>query len=237
MSLVFYETCIDWDNTTLYDYLLSGNIPRGWEDFFTRDDVSTILYDISTELSEKYRDVKIYPDIDRVFRAFIPLEKIRCVILGQDPYHDGAATGICFSVSKDSKINPSLRNIYKQLDSEGFVGVRNGSLNGWKDQGCLMLNTALTVVKGRPDSHILLWRKFTEKLLKYIAENTENIAWLLMGNKAINYKDFAGDSHQVFCTSHPSPFSANKKIKDYPAFIGCNVFTNINKFLKTPINW
>lgn len=243
MSLQFSENTYSWNEMSLWDFLNEGNIPSGWKDFFIQN--QDILYTISEKLEEEKKlnsKLIIYPPVNQVFRSFIPLEKIKVVILGQDPYHsgttefDGSAVGYCFSVLPGNRINPSLRNIYKELKNEDYDVKEDGDLSHWVDQGCFMLNTALTVEKGCADSHTAFWYDFTEKVIKYIVDNCTNVVWLLMGSKAYKFGVLIpkeGESrHSVFCTSHPSPLSATRSTNWIPAFIGSFVFNGINEKLK-----
>jgi len=228
------EKSWSWKNMTLTEFLSEGNIPYKWKEFFDRKDIRIILEKISAEITRVQYRIPIYPEINRVFRAFeVSLRETKVVILGQDCYHNpGSAVGLCFSVPKGAKINPSLRNIYDELENEGFVTEKNGSLAHWAKQGCLMLNTALTVEQGSPESHLEIWYPFSEKVLEYISENTKNVAWLLMGAKAMEFQDYAKrNGHKAFLTSHPSPFSAHKSCRGSPAFLGSGVFQKINEFL------
>lgn len=226
------DSSYTWEELSLWDYLQEGNIPRTWEKFFI--DNSDILYEISTQL-EKENPKKIYPIVYQVFRAFIPLDRVKLCLLGLDPYHNGSAIGLCFSVKPGNSINPSLRNIYKELKQEGYKPCETGDLTHWKSQGCLMLNTALTVMKGCAGSHTALWYEFSERVVKYVAENTKNVSWLLMGSKAHAFKRYitVSNGHSICETSHPSPFSAHKSYNGIPAFIGSDCFKQINKFLKS----
>lgn len=172
-----------WKNMTLWQYVQERNLPQTWSDFFNREDIQKILQRISDDISEESKSSVIYPPPNRVFRAFsLPLEKVRVILIGQDPYHDGNAVGLCFSIPPGAKTNPSLQNIYNELESEGYKPKRTGSLVHWAQQGCLMLNTALTVEKGSPESHLKFWYPFAEQLLQYVSDNTKNVAWLLMEN-------------------------------------------------------
>jgi len=232
----FLEEPYDWKNLSLWGFLHEGNIPSSWTDFFISDDVQTDLYNISKELEEEIKNgVTIYPPIHKVFRAFISLDKAKVVILGMDPYHNGSAVGYCFSVLPGNRINPSLMNIYKELEQEGFHPNKNGVLTHWADQGCILLNTALTVAKGQADSHTHIWYDFSEKVIRHIGENTDHLVWFLMGSKALEFKKFIPSTHSVVVTSHPSPFSA------YRGFLGSGAFRQINTFLeqsgKKVIKW
>jgi len=242
MSIIFLDGSYDWKTLTLWEYLSEGNIPSHWKDFFLRDDVQKTLKNVSDGIVTQSKGCIIYPPIEKVFRAFnTPLNKVRVVVLLQDPYFNpGSAVGICMSVPPKVPINPTLRNVYIELENEGYTPNKNGSLIHWADQGCLMLNTALSVEKGNPESHLAIWYKFSEKVLEYVGKNTKNVAWLLMGAKALEFKKYAipENGHKVFITSHPSPFSAYKGFRDYPAFIGSGVFRNIDEFLaKRKILW
>ena len=226
----------------LLDFLNEGNVPEDWWDFFEKKEVQEELLKISNFLQEEYKNGEIiYPDIYNVFRTFIlPPEKIKVVILGMDPYHNGNAVGLCFSVKRGERVNPSLNNIYIELEKEGFEPEKNGELDSWLKQGCFLLNSALTVRKAEAGSHVSIWYNFTRMLLEYISENTQSIAWLIMGKDAYE-KISEIKTPSLFVTSHPSHFSAYNPFRHYPAFMGSGVFTKINQYLishgKTEILW
>lgn len=227
-----------WKNQNLLQYLQEGNTPN-WSVF---ESLSSKLETISKTLEEEAKKVEIYPPINRVFRVFeMPKERINVVVIGQDPYHnEGSAVGLCFAVPKTSfeKLNPSLKNIYKELENEGFTPTKNGDLSSWEKQGVFLINTALTVEKGTPESHLAVWWDFTEQILLEIAKEDRKIAWLFMGAKALAFQHVVTNSkHEKFITSHPSPFSANSGFRTYPAFMNSNVFKKINKFLGKEISW
>lgn len=229
MSIVFEDRQYQWRD-------LSEMIPSYWVEFFQTVDFEEII----KKLEEK--DQIIYPDITRVLRVFsLPPNKIRVVVLGQDPYHCGSAVGLCFSVKKGNKINPSLKNIYKEIENEGYTFSqieKNGNLEHWFNQGIFLLNSALTVEEGNPSSHSHIWFDFTRKLIKYL-NNFDNIVWLLMGKYALELgKEINNDTHKLIQTSHPSPLSAYKKCGTHPAFFGSNCFQQVNRYVKgTPIVW
>ena len=242
MQIKLVESYYSWSEMSIWDFLLEGNIPSGWKNFFI--EYQYIVYTISKVLESEKKNKLIYPPINYVFRAFIPIKKIKVVVLGQDPYHSGtdefncSAVGYCFSVANcGNKINPSLRNIYKELKRDGYNIKEDGNLSHWVDQGCFMLNTSLTVNKGEPESHIKIWNNFTVNVIKYLADNTDGIIWLLMGSKAHKFKEYIGTNHIIFLTSHPSPFSYMRSSGDIPSFYGSNVFSNINNQLKNKIMW
>lgn len=237
-SIILINECYSWKILSLWQYLNEGNIPESWKDFFIQN--QNILYKISNEI-QKTNSSKIYPPINRVFRAFIPINKIKVVILGQDPYHNkGSAVGYCFSVGSGNKINPSLKNIYKELKLEGFDIIEDGILNHWADQGCFLLNSSLTVQENSPDSHTKFWYSFTKNVVEFIVKNCKDVVWLLMGSKAQQFSNIINIKNAIL-SSHPSPFSAYKGTSVSPAFIGSNVFRNINskliKYNKLPIKW
>ncbi len=231
----------DWSwALSLDQYIQEGNFPHNWIDFFKKEEIQEILKKVSQELSSESKDCTIYPRINHVFRAFqLDLSKIRVVFLGMDPYHNGSAIGICFSVLPGNQINPSLMNIYKELENEGYKPKKDGCLMPWVKQGCFMLNTALTVEKGNPDSHTHIWYDFTEKLLDYVANNTKNVAWVLLGAKAEVFKKYTNrNGHKAFISSHPSPLSAFKGFRSYPGFLGSGIFKQVNNFLgERKISW
>lgn len=233
----------EWNlkEVSLLDFLSKGNCPLEWSSFFQRENTQKALLKISETLKERIKEVHIYPPLNRIFRTFeLPKEKIKVVVLGMDPYYNpGSATGLCFSVPKNVHINSSLKNIYRELKNEGFDIKETGDLSHWLDQGCFMLNTALTVEKDTPGSHIALWKPFTTELLVEI-DKDDKIVWVLMGVKALGYKKYI-NSEFVIITSHPSPLSAFKGFKTFPAFINSGIFKEVNSLLKrncrTPIQW
>ena len=200
------------------------------------------LYDgnLSSFIDEEREKGLVYPPQAQVFRAFelTPIEKIRVVIIGQDPYHgDGQAEGLSFSVPVGISIPPSLRNIFKELDSDIGVSVRtSGSLESWAGQGVLLLNSVLTVRAGEPGSHRGKgWEVFTDAIIKRLSLEHENLVFLLWGKYAQEKGALIDRSkHLVLESAHPSPFSATK-------FFGCKHFSKTNAYLvahgKSPILW
>lgn len=226
-----------WDNVDLWNMVSEGNYPKRcplWKKFFESN------FEILKKISDLVKnDGILYPPPNQVFRSFIDMDKIKVVLLGQDPYHNGSAVGLCFSVKYGNSLNPSLRNIYKELENCGYNPKKNGDLTHWAKQGCMMLNTALTVKKGEPDSHTKIWAEFTKRVISYISENTEKVAWIILGGKAFSFTKLVSEKrgHKFFISSHPSPFSANNSFREYPAFLGSDVFKNLNRFLEKEINW
>ncbi len=183
----------------------------------------------------------IFPREHNWFRALdlTPLEEVRVVILGQDPYHGpGQAHGLCFSVPSGIRPPPSLVNIYKELESDlGIARPATGFLEPWARQGVLLLNSVLTVEAGMAASHKNRgWEQFTDAVIRLVAEQTSPVVFLLWGSYAQKKAAFVDPSkHLVLKAAHPSPLSAHK------GFRGCHHFSQANAFLESkgqaPIDW
>jgi len=193
-------------------------------------------------VKEEYRGkTPIYPQGSSIFKAFelTPLEKVKVVLLGQDPYHgEGQAHGLSFSVNEGVKIPPSLRNIYKEIEDDLAIKTpASGNLTRWAKQGVLLLNATLTVRAHQPGSHQNRgWEIFTDAVIQALSEQRENLVFLLWGAYA-KEKGACIDKkkHFVLTAAHPSPFSA------YRGFFGCKHFSKTNDFLTArglePIHW
>ncbi|ARF10882.1 uracil-DNA glycosylase [Hokovirus HKV1] len=211
------------------------NIPNVYQEFFNDPKIITMIQKI-TEFLEKQTN-KIYPESCNVFKALelTPLENIKVVILGQDPYHTpGLANGLSFSVPDNKNIPPSLRNIYSNmLNFKHYQTLpKSGSLEHWARQGCLMLNTALTVNEGVPNSHKDIWVDFTDELIKFISTKCNNVIFLLWGSYSLSKLNLIDlQKHKVSISSHPSGLSYKKKLNIYPEFCNCDHFGIINKHL------
>ena len=208
------------------------------QDIFLKDSFNNLV----NKVKEEYANHRIYPSGKNIFQAFnlCPFDKIKVIILGQDPYHgENQANGLSFSVNKGISIPPSLKNIYKEL-SNNFqdFNFHDGDLSPWASQGVLLINSILTVRKGKPGSHQGIgWQDFTDEVIKIISKRKKNIVFLLWGSFAkskvvlINNKK----EHLILSSSHPSPFSAHK------GFFGNNHFKKANEYLKNKsiveINW
>ncbi|MCH1929766.1 uracil-DNA glycosylase [Shewanella sp. A25] len=184
----------------------------------------------------------IYPPKEEVFNAFkaTPLENVRVVLIGQDPYHGpNQAHGLCFSVKRGIKPPPSLANMYKELltDIPGFQIPEHGDLSRWAEQGVLMLNTVLTVEQGQAHSHAKAgWEEFTTEALKLLNAQERPIIFVLWGSHAIKKGAVINaKQHQILSGPHPSPLSA------YRGFFGCGHFSKVNELLRArgeaPIEW
>jgi uracil-DNA glycosylase len=174
----------------------------------------------------------VYPSNDNVFRALdlTPIETVKIVILGQDPYHgEGQAHGLSFSVQKGVKIPPSLRNIYKELNADIGMNIPDhGFLEGWAKQGVLLLNTTLTVEAGQAASHQGQgWEDFTDQIIQQVNDQDRPIVFMLWGAHAQKKADMInGQKHLILKTTHPSPLSVHR------GFLGCKHFSRANAFLE-----
>ncbi|WP_345951437.1 uracil-DNA glycosylase [Mucilaginibacter sp. PAMB04274] len=191
---------------------------------------------------EKDAGHKVYPKGSDIFNAFnhTPFNKLKAVILGQDPYHGAnQAFGLSFAVQKGITVPPSLKNIYKELatDIPGFTIPNHGDLTKWANQGILLLNATLTVQAGKPGSHQKKgWEIFTDTVIRTISEQKEGIVFLLWGKFAQAKTELIDtERHHVLKAAHPSPYSADN------GFFGCHHFSKTNGILtsdgKTPIDW
>ncbi|GAA4174360.1 uracil-DNA glycosylase [Shinella granuli] len=192
-------------------------------------------------LEQKQAGRRIFPKGSEYFRALdlTPLEEVRVVILGQDPYHgEGQAHGLCFSVQPGVRIPPSLVNIYKEMqDDLGIPPVRHGFLEHWAKQGVLLLNSVLTVEMGRAASHQGRgWERFTDAVIRAVNEQEKPVVFILWGSYAQKKAAFVDrDRHLVLRSAHPSPLSAHN------GFFGSRPFSKANAFLekhgRKPIDW
>ncbi len=196
---------------------------------------------LTTFVRNEYSKYKIYPPGKDIFRAFdrCPVDKVKVVIIGQDPYHGpNQANGLCFSVSEGIQMPPSLINIFKEIKNDlGKEIPHNGSLDRWADQGVLLLNATLTVRANQAGSHQNKgWETFTDAAIKTLAEENENLVFMLWGSYAQKKGEFIDNSrHCVLRSVHPSPLSANR------GFFGNKHFSKANAYLrskgKKEIDW
>ena len=209
-------------------------ISNDWEEKLNRQ-----LY---KKVNEEYASGRqIFPPADDIFNAFhlTPLKEVKCVIIGQDPYHDvNQAHGLCFSVKPEVDIPPSLANIYKELkDDVGCEIPNNGYLVKWAKQGVLLLNSVLTVRAHQANSHQGIgWEQFTDAVMDILNKEDRPIVFLLWGKPAQNKAaKLNNPNHLILKAPHPSPLSA------YRGFFGCKHFSKANAFLEehglTPIDW
>ena len=204
-----------------------------WEkDYFVR---------LTQFVREEYATKQIFPPGRQIFAAFnsTPFHEVKVVILGQDPYHDvGQANGLCFSVNDGIQFPPSLRNIFKEIESDiGTPVPQSGDLSRWAKQGVLLLNATLTVEAHRAGSHQRHgWEQFTDSVIAHLAVHRDNLVFILWGSYAIGKGAFIDrNRHLVLTSVHPSPLSAHR------GFFGNHHFSRTNQYLiehgKTPIDW
>ena len=218
---------------------VKSHIGREWYNVL-KDQIPSLASIFASLRHKKAQSKIIYPDVNNVFRAFklTPYDKVRVVILGQDPYHYEAngiavADGLAFSSGSDSYQPPSLKNILSEVENNCYDGFSIElsdvtSLDKWAEQGVFLINTALTVEKYSPGSHSLLWKEFTTNVIKRLNEREEMIFFLLWGNHAKRYDKLINrEKHVVLEAGHPSPL--NTKVP----FKGCEHFAFIWDILNT----
>ena len=201
-----------------------------WEEIFNNYPKIDELNNMIKEIDEQRLTKTIYPPKEQVFRVFdLPLEAIKVVILGQDPYHNpDQACGLSFSVNDGVPLPKSLINIYKELhDDLGIKPAKTGNLESWFKQGVFLLNAVLTVEKNSPASHSKMgWENFTDYIIENISEKNENVVFVLWGAYARSKNKLIDSSkHKIIESAHPSPLSA------YRGFFGSKVFSQINSYL------
>ena len=211
-----------------------------WQDFFKEEIKKDYYKQLMAFVRKEYKIGVCHPDYDKIWNAFIltPLEKVKVVILGQDPYHNyHQAHGLAFSVLC-KELPPSLKNIYQEMEDDLKIKVnQDGNLSYLSEQGVLLLNSILTVEKDKPASHKNLgWEIFTDAIIKKLNQKKEPIVFILWGNFAKSKISLiTNPNHYIISSSHPSPFSCNY------GFFGSRPFSKTNEFLKKinqkEINW
>jgi len=222
---------------------MAAKLESGWQAELEDEFSKPYMQNLKTFLlSEKESNQQIYPPNSQIFNAFneTPFNKVKVVILGQDPYHgEKQAHGLSFSVNKGIKIPPSLRNIYKELETDipGFVTPDHGDLSHWAAEGVLLLNATLTVRAHQPGSHQGKgWEAFTDQAINKLSKDRDGLVFILWGKYA-QQKELLIDSqkHLILKAPHPSPFSS------YTGFFGSSPFSKTNAYLisknKKPVNW
>lgn len=204
-----------------------------WKDFFEKEKEKAYFRRLEEFLDNEYKNKVIYPPRDLVFNAFslCPLDKIKVVIIGQDPYHEPEqAMGLSFSVPSTCKVPPSLKNIYKEIedDCNEIFFNKDGDLTYLANQGVLLLNSILTVEQGKPLSHnIKEYEELYHNILKELDELDYPLVFMLWGGNAKKQSVYLKNpKHLVLCANHPSPLSANRG-----GFFGCKHFSKANQFL------
>ena len=217
------------------------DIDKSWYEVLNGEFDKPYFFKIREFVRTEYKNKVIFPEPKDIFNAFnsTSFNKVKVVIVGQDPYHgEGQAHGLSFSVNKGVDIPPSLKNIFKEIEDDlGLVPKNSGNLQHWADQGVLLINTVLTVEKGKPHSHKGIgWEEFTNTAIKKLSEKRHGLVFLLWGNSAQEKEKLIDlDRHLVLKSVHPSPLSA------YNGFFGCKHFSQTNNYLesinKSPIEW
>lgn len=209
------------------------NIESGWKELLKDEFEKPYFVQLSQFVDDEYKNETVFPPTNQIFNAFnlCPLNETRVVILGQDPYHDvNQANGLCFSVNEGVKIPPSLKNIFKEIQSDcGIMPPPNGNLELWAQQGVMLLNATLTVRAHQAASHQKKgWEEFTDSVIKYLAQEKENIVFLLWGAYAGKKSAFINSSdHLILKSPHPSPLSAHR------GFLGNKHFSQTNDYLRS----
>lgn len=216
-------------------------LETGWKTALAQEFTQPYFADIKqTLINARDAGVTIYPPARLIFNAFdkTPFDRVRVVILGQDPYHKaGQAMGLSFSVPQGVRVPPSLINIYKELERSlpGWQRPKHGDLSAWAEQGVLLLNASLTVIEGQAASHANIgWQRFTDAAIRALSAQNRPIIFLLWGafaKKKAEHID--AKRHHILTAPHPSPLARG--------FIGCNHFVDTNRILEargdTPIQW
>ena len=221
---------------------MTVKIEQSWRELLQAEFDKPYFASLAARLhEEKDAGIRIYPPGGMIFRAFdlCPLDKLKVVIIGQDPYHgEGQAMGLSFSVPEHISAPPSLKNIFKEISSDlGISMSGKPDLSSWAEQGVLLLNTVLTVRAGQAHSHASLgWETFTDKVISLINQHREGVVFLLWGSHAQKKGAIIDKQrHHVLKAPHPSPLSAHR------GFFGCNHFVLANQWLEqrgeTPIDW
>lgn len=212
-----------------------------WEEIFQEESEKGYYKELMKFVNHEYNTQEIFPAKEHIFHAFYttPLDQVKVVILGQDPYHDtGQAHGLSFSVNKEVKIPPSLVNIFKELESDlNITPPAHGCLENWAKEGVLLLNTVLTVRAHEAHSHKNKgWELFTDEMIRRVNEKNESVVFILWGTPAQKKSKMIDETkHLIIRSPHPSPLSS------YRGFFGSKPFSTCNEFLTgkgyIEINW
>lgn len=221
---------------------MNVRISPDWQGLLQKEFDSDYFVRLTDFVRGEYRTARIYPPAGKIFSAFdtCPLDGLKVVIIGQDPYHGyGQAHGLCFSVNDGVPFPPSLQNIFKEIQNETGAPIpASGCLNRWAKQGVLLLNATLTVREAAPGSHQGRgWEQFTDNVIRAVSDEKENIVFLLWGAYARSKARLIDQTkHLVLEAAHPSPLSANRG-----GWFGCGHFKAANDYLaskgKEPVKW
>lgn len=233
-----YPDGVNFDNLLIFNE---------WKDYFEDLKERNLFSKIETVLNDEIKNGNdIYPYPQLLFNAFnsCDIEKVKVVIIGQDPYANAdiindqkipQAMGLSFSVPVGIKTPVSLYNIFQnQLNNKVIEQPQpHGNLQFWASQGCLLLNTSLTVREREPNSHVNYWKPITDRIIKFLSNEKENLVFVLWGASALEkIKLIDCDKHHVIISSHPSGLSCHTPLKEYPPFIQVNHFQLINDYLE-----
>ncbi|QDS04192.1 uracil-DNA glycosylase [Campylobacter fetus] len=220
--------------------LAKVKIEDSWKEVLKDEFLSSYFLEIKFNLINALKNGKVYPPSNLIFNAFnlTPFDKVKVVILGQDPYHnEGEAMGLSFSVPKGVRVPPSLANIYKEIkDDLGIIEPNYGDLSYWAKQGVLLLNATLSVGARMANSHSNFgWQIFSDAVIKNISEKKTGVVFMLWGNYARAKANLIeANKHLVLTAAHPSPLARG-------AFFGSRHFSKCNNYLikngQTPIDW
>ncbi|WP_421382202.1 uracil-DNA glycosylase [Bacillus salacetis] len=211
---------------------MTNILKNDWNDVLGEEMEKPYYVELQEFLEQEYSSEKIFPEKQNIFNALnsTAFNDVKVVLLGQDPYHgEGQAHGLSFSVGRDVKVPPSLRNIYKELhDDIGCDIPDHGNLSKWTEQGVLLLNTVLTVREGKAHSHKGKgWETFTDKVIEKLSNREKPLVFMLWGRPAQEkLKLIDNEKHFVIQSPHPSPFSARK------GFFGSKPFSRTNQWLR-----
>lgn len=202
-----------------------------WDIVLKEEYEKNYFKNIAMFINKEYKEKIVYPPKRDILRALklTDYNDVKVVILGQDPYHgENEANGLSFSVNEGIKLPPSLKNIYKELYDDLGITKTTGDLTSWANQGVLLLNSVLTVLKDTPTSHSKIgWQEYTDAIIKKLNEREKPIVFILWGNYARSKKKLITNKrHYIIESPHPSPFSANS------GFFGSRPFSKTNEFLK-----
>ena len=216
-------------------------IAQDWKEILASEFEKTYFEELTQFVRDEYAAHRIYPRGSNIFRAFdkCPFDKLKVVIIGQDPYHGpGQAHGLCFSVADGVPFPPSLQNIFKEVHADTGADIPlSGNLDRWAEQGVLLLNAVLTVREHEAASHAGRgWETFTDAVVRAVAERKEGVVYMLWGSYAQRKGSIADPSRNLILKAvHPSPLSA------YRGFLGCRHFSQANAYLESlgrePIKW
>jgi uracil-DNA glycosylase len=227
-------------NNVLWKEFFLDKIDSGWENFFQQETQKNYFSPLLSKLEEEYKNYKCWPRKENIFRLFreISPDKIKVVILGQDPYHlPEVADGIAFSTQKPNYIPASLRNIFLEFSRDlDCASPTKGDLLPWVKEGVFLVNTALTVKNSQALSHMSWWKEFIYSLLIYLKNYNKRLIWVFWGQKAKKIGEECQISSDCnLFSAHPSPYSAEH------GFFGSRPFSRANKLLsevgKEPVNW